>query len=334
MADGFMPNQYDSYDFETVPDTATGVLYVWALGGDVWALNMTNGNIMWTWSTYQVNGPAGTESPYGIYPIWVFSDEALAGQGADTILYLSEGHEYNPPLLHGALELALNANNGQLVWSNLGFDDTATAVAYGVMTTFNSYDGQIYAYSQGPSKITVSAPQSGITTKTPVTITGTITDVSPGASQSAVAKNFPNGLPCVSDPSMSGLMEAAYEQQPLPSNLTGVPISVYVLDSNNNYRSIGTTTSNSLGDWGLTWTPDITGNYTIYAVFAGTHGYYPSSSSTFLYAGSPPSTVAPTATPMSGLASNATLEYGLVAIIIIIIIIGAVLALLVTRKHP
>jgi len=334
MADGFMPNQYDSYDFETVPDTATGVLYVWALGGDVWALNMTNGNIMWTWSTYQVNGPAGTESPYGIYPIWVFSDEALAGQGADTILYLSEGHEYNPPLLHGALELALNANNGQLVWSNLGFDDTATAVAYGVMTTFNSYDGQIYAYAQGPSKITVSAPQSGITTATPVTITGTITDVSPGASQSAVAKNFPNGLPCVSDPSMSGLMEAAYEQQPLPSNLTGVPISVYVLDSNNNYRSIGTTTSNSLGDWGLTWTPDITGNYTIYAVFAGTHGYYPSSSSTFLYAGSPPSTVAPTATPMSGLASNSTLEYGLVAIIIIIVIIGAVLAILVTRKHP
>ena len=36
-------------------------------------------------------------------------------------------------------------------------------------------------------------------------------------------------------------MEAAYEQQPLPSNLTGVPVNIYVLDSNNNYRSIGTT---------------------------------------------------------------------------------------------
>ena len=119
----------------------------------------------------------------------------------------------------------MNANTGQLVWSNLGFDDTATAVAYGVMTTFNSYDGQIYAYAQGPSKITISAPPIGVTTKTPITITGTITDVSPGASQSAVAKNFPNGLPCVSDASMTGLMEAAYEQQPLPSNLTGVPVS-------------------------------------------------------------------------------------------------------------
>jgi hypothetical protein len=294
---------------------------------------MTNGNILWDWSTYQINGPAGTESPYGTYPLWVFSDEALSGQGADTILYLSEGHEYNPPLLHGALEVALNANTGQLVWSNLGFDDTSTAVAYGVMTTYNSYDGQIYAYSQGPSKITISAPQTGITTKTPITITGTITDVSPGASQSAVAKNFPNGLPCVSDASMSGLMEAAYEQQPLPSNLTGVPISVYVLDSNNNYRSIGSTTSNALGDWGLTWTPDIAGNYTIYGVFAGSHGYYAASTSTFLYAGSPAATTAPSATPTTGLASNATLEYGLVAVIIIIVIIGAVLALLVTRKH-
>jgi hypothetical protein len=113
-----------------------------------------------------------------------------------------------------------------------------------------------------------------------------------------------------------------------------VPISVYVLDNNNNYRSIGATTSNSLGDWGLTWTPDITGNYTVYAVFAGSHGYYPSQASTFLYAGAPPATVAPTATPLSGLASNTTLEYGLVAIIIVIVIIGAVLAMLVTRKHP
>ncbi len=340
MADGNMPNQYDSYDFETVPDTTTGVLYVWALGGDVWALNMTNGNIIWSWSTYQVNGPAGTESPYGIYPIWVFSDEALAGQGADTILYLSEGHEYNPPLFHGALELALDGNTGNLIWSNLGFDDTATAVAYGVMTTFNAYDGQIYAYAQGPSKITISAPQTGVTTATPITLTGTITDVSPGASQSAVAKNFPNGLPCVSDDSMSGLMEAAYEQQPLPTNLTGVPITLYVLDSNNNYRAIGTTTSNSLGDWGLTWTPDITGNYTVYAVFAGTHGYYPSSASTYFYAGAPPATAspaptqAPTASPVSGLASNTTVEYGILAIAIIIIVVGAAILMVVARKHP
>jgi putative pyrroloquinoline-quinone binding quinoprotein len=334
MADGNMPDQYDAYDFETVPDATTGVLYVWALGGDVWALNMTNGNILWTWSTYQINGPAGTESPYGIYPLWVFSDEALAGQGADTILYLSEGHEYNPPLLHGALELALNANNGQLVWSNLGFDDTATAVAYGVMTTFNAYDGQIYAYAQGPSKTTISAPQAGISVGTPITITGSVTDVSPGASQSAVAKNFPNGLPCVSEDSMRSFMEAVYEQQPMPHNATGVSVTLSVLDNNGNYRTIGTTTTNALGDYGYTWAPDIPGNYTVYATFPGSAGYYSSSASTFFYASSAHPTEAPTATPLTGVSSENTLVYGIAAIIIVIIIIGAVLAILVTRKRP
>ena len=88
----------------------------------------------------------------------------MAGTGTGTILYLSEGHEYNPPLFHGALQLALNATSGQLGWSNLGFDDTATAVADGILTTFNSYDGQIYAYGQGPSQTTVSAPSVGVTT--------------------------------------------------------------------------------------------------------------------------------------------------------------------------
>jgi len=334
LADGNMPNTYDAYGLVTIPDSLLNTMYVWGLGGDVWAVNLTDGSIIWIWSTYQINGPAGTESPYGTYPIWVFADHAMAGQGAGTILYLSEGHEYNPPLFHGALELALNVTSGKLVWSNLGFDDTGTEVTDGVLTTFNAYDGQVYAYAQGPSRTTVSAPQIGVTTKTPIVISGTVTDVSAGASQEVVKADFPNGLPCVSDDSMRGLMEAAYEQQPLPTNLTGVPVTLYVLDSNNNYRSIGTTTSDGSGFYSYTWTPDITGDYTIYAVFAGTNGYYGSSAEAHIYASAPPATPAPTATPASGLASNATLMYGLVAIIIVIIIIGAILAILVTRKRP
>ena len=41
---------------------------------------------------------------------------------------------------------------------HMAFDDTAGAVAYGILTTYNSYDGQIYAYGQGPSATTVTAP--------------------------------------------------------------------------------------------------------------------------------------------------------------------------------
>jgi hypothetical protein len=334
MADGHMPDQYDSFDFETTPDSSTGVLYVWALGGDVWAVNMTNGNIIWSWSTAQVNGEAGTETPYGIYPLWTFSDEALAGQGSGTILYLSEGHEYTPPLFHGALEVALNATTGQLVWSNLGFDDTATAVADGIMTTFNAYDGQIYAYGQGPSKTTVCAPDIGVTTATPITITGSVTDISAGASQEAVAANFPNGLPCVSDASMTQFMEAVYEQQPMPTNTTGVPVTLSVTDSNGNHYNIGTTTTNAMGTYGLTWTPIISGNYTLTATFAGTNGYYGSSATTYFYASSPPPTPAPTAAPPTGLASTGTVELGIAAVIIVIIIIGIALAVLTMRRRP
>ena len=334
MSDGHMPNNYDSFDFETTPDTTTGVLYVWALGGDVWAVNMTNGKIIWSWSTSQANGAAGTETPYGVYPLWTFSDEALAGQGSGTILYLSEGHEYTPPLFHGALELALNATTGQLVWDNLGFDDTATAVADGIMTTYNAYDGQIYAYGQGPSRTTISAPQVGVTTETPVTFTGSVTDVSAGASQEAVASNFPNGLPCVSDASMTGFMEAVYEQQPMPTNVTGVPVTLSVIDVNGNHYNIGTTTTNAMGTYGLTWTPIIPGNYTVIATFASTGAYYGSSAQTYFYASSPAPTAAPTATPVTGLATSSELTYGIVAAVIVIIIAIAIVALLLLRKKP
>jgi len=332
MSNGQYPNDYDEFDFETVPDSTHGVLYVWALGGDVWALNMTNGDILWTFSTDQANGDAGTETPYGIYPLWVFSDEALAGQDSP-VLYLPEGHEYSPPLFHNARMLAINGTTGKLIWSSLGFYDTATAVAYGVLTSFNAYDGQIYAYARGPSKITVNAPQVGVTTATPVTITGTITDISAGASQDAVKANFPNGLPCVSDDSQTGFMEAVYEQQPMPYNTTGVPITLYVTDANGNYRTIGTTTSTALGTFSLTWTPDIPGNYTVTATFAGSGAYYPSSAATAFYASEAP-TAAPTQAPPTGGITSGDFMLGVAAIIVVIIIIGAVLALLTIRKRP
>ena len=141
-----------------------------------------------------------------------------------------------------------------------------------------------------------------------MTITGAVTDISAGSQQNAVAMNFPNGLPCVSDASMTQFMEGVYQQQPMPTNITGVPVALYVLDSNNNYRSIGTTTSNALGDYSFTWTPDIQGNYTVYAIFAGTQSYYASSASTGFYASNPAATTTPSATPVNGLASNTTVR--------------------------
>ena len=66
-------------------------------------------------------------------------------------------------------------------------------------------------------------------------------------------------------------------------NTVGVPVTISVLDSNFNYRTIGTTTSDLYGSFGLTWTPDIPGDFTVIANFAGSNSYWPSSASTYIY---------------------------------------------------
>jgi hypothetical protein len=306
---------------------ANGVIYIWLYGGDVYAYNIVTGALVWQYHT-----PSGAfESPYGTEPLWTFTVGTIAGGE----LFVPEGHMYSPPLFHGAQQLALNITNGQVVWSIDAFDVTsAPAVSDGIATTINAYDNQIYAYGMGPSKTTVTAPDVGVTTATPITITGTVMDISAGSQQQAVAANFPNGLPCVSDASMSQFMEAVYEQQPMPTNITGVPVTLSVTDINGNHYNIGTTTTNAMGEYGLTWTPIIPGNYTLYATFAGTGAYYGSSASTYFYASSPAPTASPTAPPVSGLASTGSLELGIAVVVIVIIVCVAVLAVMMQRKQP
>jgi hypothetical protein len=129
-------------------------------------------------------------------------------------------------------------------------------------------------------------------------------------------------------------MDAVYEQQPMPTNVTGVQVTLSVTDSNHNTYDIGTTTTNAMGEYGLTWTPIIPGNYTVYATFAGTNAYYGSSASTYFYASAAAPTASPYPSPVSGLASTSSLMLGVAAIIIVIVIIGVVLAILTLRKRP
>ncbi len=270
-------------------------------------------------------------TPYNIWPIWV--QTGIGGGGG--IMFLGEGHEYSPPLFLGAQQLAINCTNGDLVWTIDSFNvNSNPELAYGIMTNLNAYDNQIYAFGQGPSATTISAPQVGVTTATPITITGTVTDVSAGAKQGAVAANFPNGLPAVSDASQTSFMEAVYMQQPIPHNLTGVPITLSVIDSNGNYRTIGTTTSDGTGAYGFTWTPDISGSYTVIATFVGSGAYYGSTAQTHFYA-SEVSTSTPTPTSSTGnYATTTDFMIGIAAIIIVVVIIGALIMVLLLRKRP
>jgi hypothetical protein len=166
-------------------------------------------------------------------------------------------------------------------------------------------------------------------------ISGTVMDVSAGTQQTAVKADWPNGVPCVSDASMGRWMAYVYEQQPEPTNVSGVPVTLTAIDPNGNFVTLGTTTSNSLGYYTITWTPpDVPGNYTITATFAGSGGYYGSSADTSAYIGSAATPAPPSSTPVSQATTQSDIMFSAIAIIVVIIIIGVVLAMLMLRKRP
>jgi len=166
-------------------------------------------------------------------------------------------------------------------------------------------------------------------------ISGTVMDVSAGTQQTAVKADWPNGVPCISDADQGHFMAAVYEQQPVPTDMTGVPVTLTAIDPNGNVVTLGTTTSDASGTWSLTWTPpSVPGNYAITATFAGSGAYYGSSAETHVYVGSAPTPAPPTASPPTGLASAGSLELGIALIAVIIIVIGAILIVLMLRKRP
>jgi hypothetical protein len=305
---------------------ANGIIYDWTYGGDIYAQDMQTGQVLWEYHSRA----ADLESPYGIWPLWTFT----VGTVADGKLFVPEGHMYSPPLFHEAQQLAINLTTGKLVWSIDAFDVTsAPAISDGVMTTLNAYDNQIYAYGKGPTAMSVTAPKTAIELGKSLVIEGSVLDISAGSQQQAVAANFPNGLPAVSDASMTSWMKYIYMQQQLPTDTVGVPVSVSVVDSNGNFRQIGTTTSDASGKFGLQWTPDITGKYTVIATFGGSESYYGSSAETFFAVDEAAATPAPTATPIQS-AADVYFVPAIAGLFVLIIIVAIVLAMLMMRKRP
>ncbi len=308
---------------------ANGVDYLWGFGGEVYAIDMATGDVLWQTTSEAISGNAGSDTPYGIWPLWTFT----VGTVADGKLFIPEGHMYSPPLFRGAKQLAINTTNGKPVWSILSFDVTSgPAISDGIMTTFNAYDNQIYAYGKGPSKVTVTAPNVGVTTATPIIISGTITDESAGSQRQDVAANFPNGLPCVSDEVMTSWMEYVYMQQPRPVTVTGVPITIDVIDANQNYRTIGSVTSGASGKFAFTWTPDIPGDFTVIATFKGSESYYSSTDQGFFTVTEAPQATATPTQPPASIADQYFLPMSIGMIIAIVVVIILVLVMLVRKR--
>jgi hypothetical protein len=156
-------------------------------------------------------------------------------------------------------------------------------------------------------------------------------DISTGTSQDEQAARFPNGVPAVSDASMTDWMGYIYQQKPLPADAAGVEVTLSVLDSNNNCYDIGTATTDANGFFSYEWTPEIPGKFTVFATFAGTNGYWPSHAETaFTVMQAPAATPAPTPPPAS--MADIYILPGIIGIIIAIVIVGAVIILMLRKR--
>ena len=109
----------------------------------------------------------------------------------------------------------------------------------------------------------------------------------------------------------------------MPTNFTGALVTISVLGSNGNYRTIGTATTDTSGAYNLAWAPD----------FGGTKSYWPSSAESRFYVENAQPTAAPTATPISMASTQSDIMYIGAAMISVVIIGIIVLAMLITRKH-
>jgi hypothetical protein len=180
--------------------------------------------------------------------------------------------------------------------------------------------------------MTVEAPMAAITQGSSLVIRGTVTDVSPGTQQDALKLRFSNGVPVVSDASQSAWMEYVYMQQQRPTNTTGVPITLSVVDANGNYRDIGTTTSDADGFFAFNWKPDINGQYTVYASFAGSESYWPAHAVTAFSVD--PAASTPSPYPVISLPPTEMYIAAGVAAIIVAIAMGFAITILVLRRRP
>jgi hypothetical protein len=137
----------------------------------------------------------------------------------------------------------------------------------------------------------------------------------------------------MSDASQSEWMGYVYKQFTRPTNATGVEVTLTVLDSNNNYREIGKTTTDASGSFSYQWAPDIPGKYVVTATFADSGAYYGSYAQTAIGVDEAPEpTPEPTPTPVS-VAETYFMPMS-IGMIIAIVVVGALLAILLLRKRP
>lgn len=310
---------------ERPPLIAYGKLFTAGIGGIVYAYDIKTGERLWTYNATDQYGEILFNNNWWMYPLFITDGK---------IYYGHLEHSPNAPFPRGAPFLALDVETGkevfrvngmfrQTLWGGLGI------IGDSIIATMDTYDNRIYAIGKGPTQVTVSAPDIALPLGSSVVIKGAVMDISPGTKEYGLTARFPNGVPAVSDDSMSEWMLYVYKQFARPTNATGVDIILSVLDANGNTYQIGTVKSDSSGAFSFLWQPPVPGKYTVYATFAGSKSYWPSYAQTAVGI-----TEAPKASPSQQTqATPSPIEIYIGAATVAIIIAIAIATLLILKKR-
>jgi hypothetical protein len=261
-----------------------GRLYSSGAGGIIYCYSLVNGSVLWT---YEATDP--------------FQEYLFANNWWQFFLWIVDGKLYSGHLEHSAIEpmprgapfLCLDAVTGDLVWRADGlFRSTRWGgrgiIGDSVMVGMDTYDNRLYAVGKGQSALTIAKSQVVVEQGSAVTIQGNVIDVSPGClTDTNLAIRFPNGVPAVSDASMSDWMLYVWKNFERPADATGVTVKLEAINPDGGYEDWGTTTSDSYGNWAFGACPDKTGTYMIIATFTGSGAYYGSTDTAYLTVADP-----------------------------------------------
>ena len=255
----------------------------------------------------------------------IYNNQPFNGMaaGADGKVYFSTATTYNAmPRNRFTLLACFNETNGKMVWK-LPIGVSPTAIADGYLLGTDVDNGIQYAIGKGKTQTSITATASG----TGLLLQGSVLDMSPGK---------PN-TPAVSEADMSEWMDYLYGQNATllnnPPKPDGVKVRLSAVDANGSVTDIGTTTTDSSGQFSFKWTPPTTDAYKVTATFDGSESYWGSWAQTNLSFGEGElSTGASTSPTISSDSSTDTLMIVLVAGVVAIIVAIAVVGLLIIRR--
>jgi hypothetical protein len=294
-------------------------LYLQFSDGIIRALSLETGELVWESKSF-----ASTEYPNNVVPYVL--GMIMVGGNIYSYAGYSISYQINP-IPRFAMLVCVDATTGDIKYT-LNGGVWPMAASNGYVLGLGNSDGNLYCVGKGPTKTTVSAPQTAVPKGTAMVISGSVLDMSPAAQDYGSQVLFPNGVPAVADEDVSEFMDYLYMQNatllnnpPMPA---GVPVVIDAIDPSGNYVNLGEVTSDFSGMFKLMWTPDMEGEYTIVAGFGGSDSYWSSYATTAVGVGPAPAEggeIEPEPTPEHPLIST---ELAIAIGVIVVAVVAAI----------